>query len=171
MKAIFVISQRNFNDKEYSVTRKVLEDNFLEIKVASITREECIGMYGLRVYPEITIREIRVNEYDALVLIGGSGSPKLAYYPEVFNIIREFNKNEKIIAAICLAPVLLAKAGILKGVMVTVFPVDWAIASLINNGAHYSKRHVIVDGRIITADGPDSAEEFALEIIKKLKEI
>ena len=170
-KVIFVIPQRNFNDKEYSRTKEVLEANLVKVEVSSITEDECVGMYGLRVKPEKSVREIRVEEYDALVMIGGSGSPKLMDYPEVLNIISEFNRRKKIIAAICLAPVILAKTGILKGVMVTVFPVDWAIASLKEEGAHYSDRHVIVDGNIITADGPDSAEKFAVEIVKELKKI
>ena len=76
-KVIFVIPQRNFNDKEYSRTKEVLEANLVKVEVSSITEDECVGMYGLRVKPEKSVREIRVEEYDALVMIGGSGSPKL----------------------------------------------------------------------------------------------
>ena len=90
-------------------------------------------------------------------------------YPEVLERVRQFHEKGKLVSAICLAPMILARAGILKGVMSTVFPTDWAITSLKNNGAHYTSDHVVEDGNIITADGPQSAKEFAEKIIKKLQ--
>lgn len=166
---LLVISQRNFNDTEYSVTKQTLEDNEIKVTVSSITREESVGMDGSRVVPEKTVRETNPNEYDALIIIGGSGSPSLMDYPEVLQRVRDFHGNDKLIAAICLASVVLARAGVMKGVMLTVFPSDWAITSLKRDGAQYSEEHVVVDGNVVTADGPQSAKQFAEQIVKKLK--
>jgi len=167
VKVLIIISQRNFNDTEFSVTKKTLEQREVEVAVSSITKEEALGMDGLRITPGKTVRETNPNEYDALVIIGGSGSPNLLNYPEILERVRQFHEKEKIVSAICLAPIILAKAGILKNIMSTVFPIDWAITSLKNNGANYSSDHVVEDGNIITADGPQSAGEFGKRILKR----
>ena len=169
-KVVIIIAQQNFNDKEFSITKSVLEESEIDIDIASITRQECVGMYGLKVSPNKTVGDIVTEYYDALIIIGGSGSLELLKYPEVVNRIKSFASQNKLIAAICLAPMILAKAGILKGIMSTVFPTDFAISALKQGGAHYTDKHVVVDGNIITADGPDSALGFAKEILKKLKE-
>ena len=167
-KILLLISQRNFNDTEFSVTKKTLEQQGVQVTVSSITTDDATGMEGMKVSPEKALREANPNEYDGMVIIGGSGSPKLLDYPEVFEKIRRFDEQGKVIAAICLAPMILAKAGILKGVMSTVFPVDFAIGALKREGATYSQEHVVEDDNIITADGPDSAKEFASKILKKI---
>jgi len=162
-----LIAQRNFNDTEFSVTKKTLEQRGVQVTISSITMDDAIGMEGLRVKPTIALREANPNDYDAFVIIGGSGSPRLMDYPEVIDRVRRFNEQEKVIAAICLAPMILAKSGILKGVLSTVFPADFAVGVLKQEGANYTEQHVVEEGNIITADGPKSAEEFANKILKK----
>lgn len=168
VRALLIISGKNFNDTEYSATKQTLEEKKVEVTVSSITREEAVGMFGMKVTPDVTVRKVNPNEYDVLIIIGGSGSPSLLDYPEVLERVREFNNRKKLIAAICLAPVVLGRAGVLRGVISTVFPSDWAITSLRREGAQYSSDHVVVDENIITADGPSSAKEFAKKILKKL---
>ena len=170
-KVLFIIAQQNFRDEELETPKRILEENGVQTTIASITKNEAVGMLGARVQPDIAVRDTNPDDYDALIVVGGSGSPRLADYPEVLSIIRRFDEQKKLIAAICLAPTVLAKAGILNGVTVTVYPTDWSIATLQKYGANYTKEHVVVDGRIITADGPESAEEFGkkiLEILEKL---
>jgi protease I len=169
IKILFIISQRNFNDEEYSVTRKVLEENEIKVSVSSIDNGEAIGMKGLKVNPDKTVRRALEENYDGLVIIGGSGSPTLSDYPEVLEIIRAFNTDKKTIGAICLAPVVLGKAGILSNIMVTVYPIDWAITSITRDGAHYFKHDIVEDENIITADGPKSARKFGEAIVKRFK--
>jgi len=168
-KVVIIVPQQDFNDKEFSTTKSVLEESGIEIDITSITRQECVGMYGLKVTPNKIVGDIVTEDYDALIIIGGSGSLKLLEYPEVLNRVRSFTSKNKLTAAICLAPMVLAKAGVLKGVMSTVFPTDFAISTLKQGDAHYTNKHVVVDGNIITADGPDSALGFVKEILKKLK--
>ncbi len=166
--ALLIIAPRNFNETEFLVTRDVLVKNGVDVKVASITGEECLGMKGLRVKPDKTVTEALKQEYDAIIFIGGSGCYELSSYPEINEIIRRQAERNKLLAAICLAPVLLAKAGVLRDVMATVFPEEWAISLLQREEAHYFPRDVIADSNIITADGPRSAEKFARTILKKL---
>lgn len=167
VKILLLISQRNFNDTEFLVTKKNLEERGIQVTVSSITKEEAISMEGKKVKPDAELNSINPNNYDGFVLIGGSGSPKLIDYPEVLDTVRRFNQQGKLIGAICLAPMILAKSGILKGVLSTVFPADFAISVLKTEGATYSNQDVVEDGNIITADGPNSAKDFANRILKK----
>jgi len=167
-KVLCIIAQRNFRDEEFSIPKEILEKEGAKVVVASITLDEAIGMFGLRVKPDLTVRNANPYEFCALLIIGGSGSPQLADYPEVINIIRRFEEQRKVIAAICLAPYVLARAGILRGRRVTVFPADFAITELRRSGAIYEEKHVVVDDNLITADGPKVAKEFGEEIVKVL---
>lgn len=167
-KVLYVIAQRNFRDEEFSIPKQMLEKEGAKITVASETTSEAIGMLGLRVKPNIPIREANPNHFDAIIIAGGSGSPKLADLPEVLSLVRRFNSQNKLIAAICLAPYVLARAGILKEKAVTTFPEDFVLAEFKRVGAIYDSRSVVVDANLITADGPHSSREFAEEIIKTL---
>jgi protease I len=167
-KVLYIIAQQNFRDEEYLIPKKILEDNGIKVITASITRDECIGSIKARVKPDIAVSEANPNQYDMLIIAGGSGSPKLADYPEVLDLIRRFDYLKKPIAAICAAGYVLAKAGILTNVRATVFPSDFAIAEYKRRGVKYSSEALVVDGRIITASGPDQAENFGKEIVKLL---
>ena len=169
IRVLLLIAQRNFNETEFLVTKKGLEEKKIQVTVASINTDDAIGMEGMRIRPDKSLRQTNPNEYDAFVIIGGSGSPRLLDYPEAIEWARRFNRQNKLIAAICLAPMILAKAGILKGVMSTVFPADFAISVLKQENATYSNRHVIEDDNIITADGPEVAKEFVDKILKKIE--
>ena len=167
-KVLFLIAQQNFRDEELKIPKKILEENELKVTITSITTEEARGMLGFRIKPTLMVREVNVNYYDGLVVIGGAGSPKLVDYPEVLNLIKRFNEQKKPIAAICLAGYVLAKAGILKGRNATVFPSDFALAEYRRHGVKYSDESIVVDGNIITAVGPEVAEEFGKQIVKIL---
>jgi len=169
-KVLFIIAQQNFRDEEYLIPKQLLEEQGAEITTASITTDEARGMIKARVKPDVAVREANPNDFDCLIIAGGSGSPKLADYPEVLNVIRRFDEKDKPIAAICLAGYALAKAGVLKGRTATVFPADFALIEYRRNGVIYSNKPVVVDGRFITAEGPENARDFAEEIIKILKQ-
>jgi protease I len=165
---LYIIAQRNFRDEELSTPKQMFEKQGAKVTVASETTEEARGMLGLRVKPDISVREANPNNFDALIIAGGTGSPKLADLPEVLNLIRRFNSQNKLVAAICLAPYVLAKAGILKEKTVTTFPEDFVLMELKRARAIYDEKPVVADNNIITADGPQSAREFGEQVIKVL---
>lgn len=169
-KALFIINQTNFRDEELTEPKKILENQGAVVKVASITTEEARGMLGLRVTPDVAVRNANPADYDVLVVVGGSGSPQLADYPEVLSLIKRFNEHEKPIASICLGPYVLARAGVLDGKRVTVSPEDFALTELTRAGAEYVEENVVVDGKIITAPGPEAAKQFGEQIVKVLSQ-
>lgn len=170
VRVLVLISQRNFSDDEFLTIKSILEENKIHVIVASTTKGEAIGIKGAKVNIDNTITQALKENYDAIIVIGGPGSPSLSDYPEVIEILKINNNKGKIIAAISLAPVVLGKAGLLKNIMTTVFPVEWAISSIINNEAHYFNKDVVEDGNIITANDTNSSKKFINIILKKLKQ-
>jgi protease I len=87
-----------------------------------------------------------------------------------YRVARETVSQDKILASICISPVILAKAGVLKGKKATVWT-DFTKSQakiLEKEGAIFEEKPVVVDGKIITANGPGSAEEFGKKIIEVL---
>ena len=123
-------------------------------------------MLGLFVQPDILLNQVKVKDYDAILFIGGSGSSEYWNDKTAHGIAQEAVKQDKVLGAICIAPVTLANAGVLKGKKVTVWPSEGI--KIRNLGAQYIPSSVQVDGKIITADGPKSAKAFGEAIVKTL---
>ncbi len=166
-RVLFIIAQQGFRDEELLDTKSVLENNGKTCKIASITHEIAVGSLGARVIPDLAIKEASAEEFDSIVVVGGPGSIALANYPEVIDLIKRASAAGKIICAICAAPVVLAAAGILAGKKVTVFPNQQLIAALVEAGAKYISDDVVVDGKLVTANGPKAAKVFG-EAISRL---
>jgi protease I len=172
MKALLVIAPRNFRDEEYSETKRALEEAGIKVKTASLERE-CTGMFGTRVSADLMLREARSEDFDAMVLIGGSGALVYKEDAELHELLKKFESEGKVIGAICIAPTVLARAGILRGKKATVWTsaFDKSGAREIKSyGASYLPQPVVRDGKIITADGPTSAAQFGKEIARALGE-
>jgi protease I len=167
-KAVLVISHQGFRDEELLDTKKALEKNGIEVKIASTELSEAEGKLGARVVPDILFQDIQVKDFDALVFVGGPGAVQYWDDPLARKLLKEAAIAGKVSAGICSAAATLAKAGILRGKRATVFPGD--AQELIVNGADYTANHVERDGQIITADGPASAGKFGEEIARALKE-
>jgi protease I len=123
---------------------------------------------------DLTLDDFQVNGFDAIIFIGGAGAQDYFENARVHQIIREAFEKGKIIGAICIAPAILAKAGILKGKNATVWSTALdksAVKILQEGGAIWQDGRtngVTIDGKIITANGPDATQEFAEEISKLL---
>jgi len=170
LKAVIILIPENFRDEEFRIPREKLEMAGVSVTVAGLKMDEARGMLGMTVMPDTTIDNISVDDYDAIILPGGSGSPEYLWNNEdVHKILREANEKNKVIGAICLSGAVLANSGILKGKEATVFPTEEAIKALEDGGAIYKKESVVVDGNIVTADGPQSADRFADEILRLLE--
>ena len=166
-KAIMIIAPKNFQDYEFSDTKKVLEDNGIKVEVASKNVTFAKGVFGGKAKIDKDISKINVSEYDAVIFIGGGGASVYLNDSTAFKIAKQAYEQEKILAAICLAPSILANAGLLEGKNATAFPTEQK--NLEEHGCEYTNESVTVDGRIITADGPESAEEFGKTIVNALK--
>lgn len=165
-KIVFIVAPQKFRDEEYIEPKEILEQAGFEIITASTVVGEIYGKIKIRAVSDILVKDINPDDYEAVVFIGGPGASIYFNDGFVHNLIKVFLKSGKIVAAICIAPVILANAGILKGKKATVFP-DGADA-LIKGGAQYTAKNVENDGNILTGNGPQSAKEFAKFLINML---
>ncbi len=165
-KVVMIIASRNFRDEELQIPKNILEKEGVEVKIASSSRDVATGMLGATVKPDLLINEIKVKEYEAIIFVGGTGASSYWNDPVAHFIAQEAIKESKILCAICIAPVTLANAGVLKGKKATVWPTEQH--RLKAKGALYTGKKVEVDGNIITASGPQAAEEFGKTIVKAL---
>jgi len=171
-RAAIIIAFKDFRDEEYFKTHEVLFKGEIEMKIVSSEKGTAIGADGGEVNIDLTLDELKVDDFDAIVFIGGPGAPKYLDNEKSYRIAREAIEKNKILAAICISPTILAKAGVLQGKKATVWasPLDrQPIKILEENGAEYIDEKVVQDGKIITGNGPAAAEEFGQKILELLK--
>lgn len=158
-----IIAKENFRDEELSVPQAIFTKAGCRVVIFSSSLGTATGMSGAQVEIDKTISQLTVGDYAAIVFIGGSGASQYWGNNRVQQIVRQAAAEDKILGAICIAPVILARAGVLKGKQATVWPSEKQ--QLIKNGVIYQDKPVVVAGRIITANGPASAEQFAQAIL------
>lgn len=165
--AVLVIAAHNFQDQELAVTRKVLTQGGVKVSVASTTLGACTGMQGAKVKPDMLLKDVKAGDVDAVIFVGGTGASQYFNNPAAHALARQAVAQGKVVAAICIAPVTLAQAGLLKGKKATVYPSGKT--DLERGGATYTGAPVTVDGKLITASGPPAAEAFGQAILKQLR--
>jgi len=167
---LFIIAQDGFRDEELFEPKEILEKAGHNCEIASIEKKTCSGMMGAKVNPDLIVAEAGPEDYDCIIVVGGRGAPKLAEYPDVLELLKNAYKAGKLIAAICLGPIVLAKAGLLNSVEAVVFPDKVAIDILKNGKAKYvAGKDIANNKKIITATGPRVAKLFVKEIANTLK--
>jgi protease I len=167
-KVVFILAEKNFRDEEYLIPKRMLQEVGAQTFVASTTTDPIVGMRATKVKPDMLLSDIDIRNFDAVIFVGGSGAQQ--YFTDVvaLHLARECIKQNKVLGAICIAPVILANAGVLTGKRATVFPSK--IDRLRARDVNYVDEDVIRDRRIITAKDPESAEKFGRYIIKTLLE-
>lgn len=167
-KVVMIIAPENFRDEELIEPQDVLTEKGVEVKVACSSLETSKGMLGAKVKPDMLISDIKPDQWDAIILVGGTGASKYWDDTTVHSLLKEAVRQNKIVGAICIAPVTCANAGILTGKQATVFESE--ASKLKDKGAIYSGSSVQKDGKIITANGPSAARAFGNSIAQALKE-
>ena len=165
-KVLMVIAPENFRDEEYFEPRRILEGKGCAVTVASTATRPAKGMLGALVTPDTTLDRVRAKDYDAVVFVGGYGAETLFRDRQAHTLAQEAVAEGRPLGAICVSPAILANAGVLKGKRATIWP-DQSKA-LVAGGATYTAQAVEQDGRIITADRPQSAVRFGEEIARAL---
>jgi protease I len=163
---LMVIAHTDFRDDEFTSSYDLLKKSGIAITVASTDTTPARGSFGMAVTPDIVFEDVVVNEYDAIIVIGGSGCKELWDNEELHDIITAFHSSSKTIAAICLAPVVLGRAGILKDINATVHATAQDEIGIC--GGVYTGSDVEVCSNIITCSGPQAAKDFAKTVLSTL---
>ena len=171
-KRILIIATDGFEQSELMEPRKRLDEAGFDTVLASIEDGEIRGWkesdWGDSVKVDLTVEEVEVEDYDALLLPGGQINPdKLRLEDRVLDILRGFAESQKPIAAICHAPWLLVEAGLAKGRTLTGWPS--IRTDLTNAGANVVDEEVAVDGNFITSRNPDDIPAFSDTLIRALE--
>jgi protease I len=166
-KILMIVAANGYRDEELDIPKNIFKEKGLEVIIASTTIDKAIGKLGGTIFPDILVGNVITDEYDAVVFVGGPGAEEYFDSKQAHKIAVEIYVKRKLVTAICIAPIILAKAGILFDKKATVYPSGkQEIESM---GAFYTGEDVSVDGKIITGNGPESAEKFAKTIVEMLK--
>jgi len=133
-KILMVVAPERFRDEELFLPKEEFEKSGHQIFIASTKIGVCIGSRGGNIIVDLLLKDIHSNDYDVIVFVGGGGSKVFFNDLNAINIAQEMNSKGKIVAAICLAPVILANAGILKGKKATVSGQE--VKTIENKGAN-----------------------------------
>lgn len=165
--AILVEDQYQVLEVWYPYLR--LREEGIETFFVGKEKKEYRSKEGYPAKAELLINEIKPEDFSGVIIPGGYAPDILRRYREVNNFVKNMYKKGKVVAAICHGGWVLISAGILKGKKVTGF---YAIKDdLINSGAEYLDREVIVDGNIVTSRNPYDLPAFSKEVIRLLREL
>lgn len=161
-KALLIIAQKDYQDREYERTRAELERSGLEVTVAGGEGGTCTGKFGGSVRSAVPLRQVKVEDFDLIAFIGGPGAEAYVNDVEALRIANEAVRADIILGAICIAPLILAKAKALEGRKATVWDDGRGTQEriLAQAGAEVTGDSVTVDGKVVTGNGPDASEEF-----------
>ena len=167
-KVLLVIAPQVFRDEELFETREEIEKGGFEVIIASTSKGTCIGKLGGKAEASISIEDVIPADFQSIVFIGGAGSQVFFDSHTAHDLAWEMYADGKVVSAICAAPVILAKAGLLKDRKATVFP-DYEY-TLKQYGARYTGEAVTVDGQFITGNGAESSRAFGRAIAACLRQ-
>ena len=174
-KVMILIAPEGFRDEEFSQTHAALKGAKADIMVVSTRTGVCHGTLGSVAHAHMLLDDAVNVKRDCLVLVGGAGAAIYIDDKRVEAIARQVAEDGKVLAAICLAPVILSHAGLLDGVAATVYPAPNNEEDLLAHGADLRKS-AVVEGKnningapVITANGPEAAFAFGLTLTNTLR--
>lgn len=164
MVSVLVPLVEGFEEIEAVTTVDVLRRAGLTVVTAGLPNTMVKGSRDLQVTTDKKMDNIDLDAFDALVLVGGDpGYKNLQRSQAILRAIHHFNDQKKMIAAICAAPSVLAKAGVLENVRATISP------GMERELPKPRGERIVEDQHFITSQGPGTAMDFALRIVEKFK--
>jgi 4-methyl-5(b-hydroxyethyl)-thiazole monophosphate biosynthesis len=152
-----------FEDIEAFTVIDVLRRADIAIDTVGVPGTMIISKSGVRITTDKKFSEVNPEDYDGIIIPGGEENVKnLSNYLPLLSAIEKLNAKGKLIAAICAAPTILAKLGLLRDKKATIYPGLEKVLS------YPRGEKVVVDKNIITSQGPGTALEFALKIVEIL---
>lgn len=163
-KNVLVPIANGIEEIEATTIIDVLRRAGLTVRVSSIEDREVTGANGIKIVADSDFIDEVLEDYDAIVLPGGTeGAERFVAYPALRDALKNFNRRQNMVAAICASPALvLAKLGLLDGKKATCYP---SFKQHINN---FVNEKVVVDAHVVTSQGPGTALSFAFKLAEIL---
>ncbi|HLE07082.1 MAG TPA: DJ-1 family glyoxalase III [archaeon] len=163
MPKALVLLADGFEDIEGIAAIDILRRAGITTVTAGVTGNIVLSKHGVRSHADARFIDMDASKYDCLVIPGGTeGVDNLLRNPNIIKLARDYAESGKIVAAICMGPKVLVQAGVLKDKRATIFPGQEKLLE------RPRPDKVVVDGNIITSQGPGTAVEFALKIVEQL---
>jgi protease I len=170
-KKVAIITDSLYEDLEVWYPAIRLREAGADVKVLGLHEAGRIlkSEHGYEVREDMPVGSARAEDFDAIVLPGGTAPDELRRHEEVLQFLRRADKENRLIASICHGPQLLISAGLLKGRTMTC--VDSIKADLINAGANYVDREIVHDGNLISSRTPDDLPAFGRALVSALSQV
>lgn len=162
MPKILVTLYEGFEEIEAMAVIDILRRAGISVTTAGMPGNIVTSGQGVRVHADVRLLDVDPERFDGIVLPGGPGYSNLLRSASVLQLLRAFGGKGKLIGAICAAPLALHKAGLLKGKRATAYP------GFEREFDMPRPSRVVVDGNIVTSQGPGTAIEFALKLVELL---
>ncbi|MRR14700.1 DJ-1/PfpI family protein [archaeon] len=163
---VLVPLAEGFEEIEAISVIDILRRAEIEVVTAGLKDGLAEGSHNVKVLPDTTLEKVDWHDFDGLVLPGGApGFVNLGNDQRILDMAQEMNRAGKCVAAICAAPSILIKAGVLQGRKATVSPSGMA---QVQACADFREDRVVVDKNLITSRAPGTALEFALKLVEAL---
>lgn len=159
MKRVLCILENGFEEIEAITPVDLLRRAGVEVVMAGVSGLEVTGKCGITVFANAELRDVDFTRFDALLLPGGPAVMELRKNQRVIGIIQSFHSGQRLIAAICAAPLLLRDAGLIDGKRITAH--DSTLGELPGN----TGERVVYDGQFLTSRGAGTAMDFGLELV------
>ncbi|MDV0444430.1 DJ-1/PfpI family protein [Methanorbis rubei] len=169
MKILFAIAPDRFLDQEYTVPKSLFEEKGIACITASTIKGTCYGMHGEIVETDMSFDDVNTADYDGIVVVGGIGCQDYLWRCEkLIDIVNKFGNEGKVTAAICLAPAIIAEAGLLAGKNATILDTPASRRLMTLDKAVLVNEPVVISGKIITARMPQDSKAFAEAVVANL---
>ena len=166
---LLIIAVNDFNETEFLTVKTELARKNYNVFIASDSDGFCRGENGLKVKGDISFFNMKAANFGGVIVIGGKGIKGYRDNIMLHSLIKEFNRAKKAIGAICGAPVVLSRAGILAEKDAVCYYPDKA--ELEKSGAIYKDSDIVVSKNIITAKGPSTTSQFITGFINILEKL
>jgi len=169
-KIVLAIAFEGYQPVEYATPKQMLEKAGHVVTTASDAIGKATSKYDDKVEVDIRLSDAVPEKYDALYIIGGPGALKHLDNETTHQVLKLWKESGKPYGAICISSRILAHAGVLDRVKATGWNGDGEAPDILQtHGATFVHQGAVRDGNVVTADGPESAEEFGKYILECLK--
>ncbi len=164
---VLLIAHEGYQPVEYGVTKDVLEQAGINVLTASNKSGKATAKDNSMTTVDLTVDQINPHAVDGLFLIGGPGALEALDTPKVHTLLQQFMALNKPYGSICISSRILAKAGVLSNKKATGWDGDDKLNGIFDEHlVTYVREPSVIDGNIVTAEGPTAAERFGNNIIK-----
>ena len=165
-KSVLVIIADGFEEIEAVTIIDVLRRAEVDVTSAALDELEVKGSRGIHVVADTRLDSLDLDSFDAIVLPGGMGGTlRMLESSELLEALGRQKHAGRLTAAICAAPLVFERAGIVDGVPITSHP---SVQSQLERGEVRADQRIVREGCVLTSQGPGTAMEFALAVVAEL---